>query len=65
MDLVEKLEAWAKRLDRHVVTNLPSYNQKAADDRELLEATIREIKDQRAWIATLTQRSRTTNTPSF
>jgi hypothetical protein len=64
MDLVEKLKQAVRDLDSQVWWD-GAYDQGTADLRELLENTVREIKDQRAWIATLTQRSRTMNTPSF
>ena len=60
MDLVEKLEARARELDRQI-HGQHTYDQQAADDRELLEAAAREIKEQRLWNESLSRRSRTMN----
>ena len=45
MSLVERLEAKVKQLDRRVIASLShGYDQRAADDRELLEEAISIIR---------------------
>jgi hypothetical protein len=52
MDLVERLELEARSCDARVWRG--GYNQQDADLRELLEDAAKQIRNERAWIHTLT-----------